>query len=607
MRDKLLQHQKSNRMPEDGEHFDVAILGGGLAGACLARQLLLYSDKRVVIIDKRPELPAPGQKVGEATVQASAFYYSKVLDLEEHLLCDHFMKYNLRFYWKSAGRDNRNMEDFGQGYIRYLSNIASYQLDRNRIEAECLRLNLQNERFTLAAPTHDLDVQLASPGPHRLSFARSDGGTVNLTAEWVVDCSGRARILAHKMGLGRPGSIRHGSIFMWVDGLLNIEKLTDLPHLEMIRKKDRAYLGHLPTWLATNHFCGEGFWWWVIPLQGQTSLGLVFDRAMIDHRDVNTPEKLIAWVCREFPLFERDLPHRKINHFAGIPDYGYDCVQTISADKWAMAGMAGRFSDPLYSPGGDLISIYNTVITDAILTDSQEELSAKVRSYEQVMRAAYEAYVPSFADSYNVLGDQEGYCLKYTWELAIYFAFYVFPFINGFFTDRRFLPAFFNRFGRLGPINRNLQTFVSDYARWAKTGMTSPEEPIFHDFMELWPLAAAEKTFYKIGIEVDEAKQVLAEQLSNLEELARFTLAHLTSMVVGDEAVVNHQEFVESIDLNDYRFDPEALRQRWAMAGKPSGRYPWRLDPQATDKFRQARHLTPIGMGARMEAEAMAS
>src|SRR5262245_53075246 len=138
MRDKLLQHQKSNRMPEDGEHFDVVILGGGLAGSCLARQLLLYSDKRVVIIDKRPELPAPGQKVGEATVQASAFYYSKVLDLEEHLLCDHFMKYNLRFYWKSAGRDNRNMEDFGQGYIRYLSNIASYQLDRNRIEAECL-------------------------------------------------------------------------------------------------------------------------------------------------------------------------------------------------------------------------------------------------------------------------------------------------------------------------------------------------------------------------------------------------------------------------------------------------------------------------------------
>src|SRR6266850_1928302 len=117
------------------EHYDVAIVGAGLAGLSLARQLLLNSDKQILLVDRRAEIPSRRQKVGEATVQLSAYYLSKVLDLEEHLLREHFMKYNLRFYWKTLGQDNRNFEDYSQAYIRNLSNIATYQLDRNKLEA----------------------------------------------------------------------------------------------------------------------------------------------------------------------------------------------------------------------------------------------------------------------------------------------------------------------------------------------------------------------------------------------------------------------------------------------------------------------------------------
>ena len=49
---------------------DVLIIGGGLAGLTLARQLLLRSDKRVLLVDRRA-LPPTKQKVGEATVQMS--------------------------------------------------------------------------------------------------------------------------------------------------------------------------------------------------------------------------------------------------------------------------------------------------------------------------------------------------------------------------------------------------------------------------------------------------------------------------------------------------------------------------------------------------------
>src|SRR5215510_7702905 len=171
------------------DHYHAVIIGAGLAGLSLSRQLLLNSDKTILLIDKRAQIPSPHQKVGEATVQMSAYYFSKVLDLEEHLLREHFMKYNLRFYWKTEGRDNRNFEDYGQAYIRNLSNIASYQLDRNKLETEMLRLNLEHANFTFCKSVTDLNVSLSESGRHSIVF-KTASREVLVKADWVVDTSG---------------------------------------------------------------------------------------------------------------------------------------------------------------------------------------------------------------------------------------------------------------------------------------------------------------------------------------------------------------------------------------------------------------------------------
>ena len=593
--------------PSDETVHDVVILGGGLAGQSLARQLLMRSDRRIVMLDKRRELPLPQQKVGESSVQVGGNYFSKVLDLEEHLLTEHYMKYNLRFYFKTAGRGNDSFEDYGQTYIRPFSNVASYQIDRNKLEAEMLRRNEASPRFRLISGAAGIRVQLAGEpegeggeqGPHRVTF-RDGGEERTLLARWVVDCSGRGRVLARQQGLDRPGAIRHGAVFLWVDGLVNVEKLTDLSPDEVRTHPSRREVGHLPLWLATTHFMGEGFWFWVIPLQGRTSLGLSFDAETFDRDRVSTPEKFLEWICEEFPLFARDLPYRNVVHYSGYPDYGHDCAQTLSHRRWAMSGEAGRVSDPFYSPGSDLIAIYNTLITDAVLTDDPEQLRRKVRAYEQLMRAVYEAYVPSYAESYNALGDAESFVFKYTWELTVYFSFYVFPFLSNLFTQLRFLPAYFRRFAQLGPLNGNLQRFLSGYHRWVEENRPPISRPVFHDFMSLGPLARAEKTFYEVGVSVDQAKKVLGKHVDNLTELARFSLAYLSSVVVDDPAAVDHRGFVESIDPGDYPFDPEAIRERWraaraaeAQAGEAGGSggepYPWSFDTSVVEKLREAR------------------
>lgn len=591
--------------------YDVVILGAGLAGLGLARHLLLETDVRVLVLEKRDVLPQERQKVGESSVQLAGYYFSKVLDLEEYLLHEHFMKYNLRFYWRSAGRSNESFEDYSAAYIRPFSNIASYQLDRNRFEGELLRRNRQNERFACLTAVSALEVDLdpsavptagptagpmAGPeasarGSHVVRY-EVDGETHQVAARWVVDTTGRRKLLAKKRELTRPNSIRHGAFFWWVDGLVDIEKLTSLDRTERRRNPDRRHTGHLPSWLATNHFCDEGLWFWVIPLRGKTSLGLVFDHEVVHWRDVFTPEKATRWVCERFPLFARDLPQRDVVDFGGYKDFSYDCAQTISATGWAMAGESGRFTDPLYSPGSDLIAIHNTLIVDAIRTTDADELRAKCQLYESMMKAVYQAYVPTYATSYDCLGDQECFSLKYGWELAIYFGVYVFPFLNDLFTDRRFAIGFLRQFSRLGPWNRTVQALLSDFFHWKNEHLSEPEGPRFFDFMELGTLRAAEKTFYEVGVDAGEAKRILSHMVDQLEEMARFVAVHVAAVVLDEPTAYENRAFVESFDLETTKLDREDFARRWQECRDVEGTWEWSFDIRVLDRFRARRRAT---------------
>ncbi|HET9767192.1 MAG TPA: FAD-dependent oxidoreductase, partial [Thermoanaerobaculia bacterium] len=120
-------------LTESTIHTDVVIVGGGLAGLTLARHLLLDTDKRVVVVERyQPhEHGRDRQKYGESTVQLSGWYFGKVLDLTEELLQNHWIKYNLRFYWPTPGGDDTRFENYCQSYLTTFSNICTFQLDRN--------------------------------------------------------------------------------------------------------------------------------------------------------------------------------------------------------------------------------------------------------------------------------------------------------------------------------------------------------------------------------------------------------------------------------------------------------------------------------------------
>ncbi len=538
--------------------YDVVIVGAGLAGLTLARHLLLYTDKTVLLLDKLENPPGPHQKVGESLVQVSGYYLSKVLDLEEYLLQNHYLKYNLRFHWPTAGKENKGLEDYSRTFIRLGSNLATFQLDRNHLEAHLLATAKEHPRFRFVGGQKNTEAQLNAQGDHTVTF----GGT-EVMCNWVVDCSGRGSFLKRKLSLAQPNSIRHGSTWCWVEGLVNLEKLTDLSWKDVRVNRNRMSQGHMPFFLSTNHFCAEGMWFWIIPLHGITSLGLVYDKAVLDSDRVSTAKKMLEYVCEKWPLFQRDLPNRKVVDEGRFYDYSYDARQTICADeRWAMSGEAGRFSDPLYSPGSDLISIYNTLIVDSIQS-TPEDVKRKEELYELTMRVMYSAYVPSYAMSYDCLGDKQAFTYKYTWELAIYFGFYVVPFINDLFTDTEFLPHYLRKFGLLGPLNRSLQKFLSDFFQWKKTNLTPSTEVFINDFYEIPWMRNSETLFYKVGLNREEVLDVLDMHFQNLRDFARWIVAQVYATVLGEPEIGRDMFFRDRIRVRDVMFNPETMRMEY--------------------------------------------
>jgi hypothetical protein len=221
-------------------------------------------------------------------------------------------------------------------------------------------------------------------------------------------------------------------------------------------------------------------------------------------------------------------------------------------------------------------------------------------------RAVYEAYVPSFAVSYCTLGDQECFTLRYVWELTIYFAYYVFPFINDLHVNRHFLPAFLRRFGLLGPVNQGMHRVLAAYYRWKKENVVIPApEPVFFELMEVGALAASELTFYKVGVDLDEARRILDEQLENLRDLARWTVAHVTAQVLDDPRAATNAAYIRGFDLDNLQFDPAAMAERLKAAiAESEETYTFRFPVPCMARFRTRRLVEEPELAVAAEASA---
>ena len=126
---------KAEPVPGASDSYDVAIIGGALAGGAAATMLLQKRPGlRVVIVERSPAFE---RRVGESTIEISTFFLMRVLGLCGHLNEQHYVKQGLRFWFTNA--EAREFDACSEIGGRFLSRVPAFMVDRAVLDEEVLK------------------------------------------------------------------------------------------------------------------------------------------------------------------------------------------------------------------------------------------------------------------------------------------------------------------------------------------------------------------------------------------------------------------------------------------------------------------------------------
>ena len=437
---------------------DVLILGGGLAGLTLAIQLKQRDLGIDVCVLERRAHPVreAAFKVGESTVEIGAHYFADVLGFREHLETEQIRKFGFRFFFSEGREDIDRCTELG---VSQLLPTPSWQLDRGRFE------NFLGEQArALGVAFEDgavvRGIELGSDGgAHHVAVERA-GVTRTRAARWVVDASGRAGLIKRKLDLAQDNDHDVNAVWWRVDGIVDPDDWSnDAQWLQRCDPPDR--------WRSTNHMCGPGYWFWLIPLaSGAHSLGIVCDARMHPLETMNTHAKAMVWLHEHQPKVAASLeqPGHTLQDFLFLRHFSYGCKQVFSADRWALTGDAGLFLDPFYSPGSDFIAISNTYICDLVMKDrAGQAFAAFAGIYQQLYFSFYENMLTLYQDQYPLFGDAQVMPVKVIWDYAYYWALLAPLFFGGRMTDLAMLGRLRPLFTRAAALNLTMQPLLREW------------------------------------------------------------------------------------------------------------------------------------------------
>jgi flavin-dependent dehydrogenase len=442
-------------------NFDVAILGGGLAGLSLAIQIKNARPSTTIFLAEKRCHPVPEAafKVGESSSESGAHYFANVLGMKQHMEDRQLKKLGLRFFF-TAG-DNSDITQRVESGPTFLPYVPGFQLDRGRFEnhltEECRARGVVMQE---GVSVRDVSIEKDPGKPHSAVILR-DGHTFSINARWIVDAAGRSGLVRRRLGLHRD--IGHAVNASWF-------RIADVVAVESWSndKQWQAHLPDLPRSLSTTHLMGAGYWVWLIRLSsGSTSVGIVADESLHPLERINTFERCLDWLHEYEPQCAHEIEKRtdKLQDFCTLRHFAHGATRVYSHHRWCLAGDAGPFTDPLYSPGSDFIGFGNTYITDLVSRDLEgENILRRVELYNRHYLSLYDSFLSLYENQYSIMGNAQVQIAKIVWDFTAYWTNVALLFFRRKLCDYAFMTSNLPLWEPMFFLNRDMQKFFKVWA-----------------------------------------------------------------------------------------------------------------------------------------------
>ncbi|MEO7019917.1 MAG: tryptophan 7-halogenase [Ktedonobacteraceae bacterium] len=456
---QLQEKRTTVEVAPDSNQYDVAILGGGMAGLTLALQIKKTRPAASILVVEKQKQPVPeaAHKVGESTVEIAAHYLRDILGLDEHLQTQQVRKFGLRMFFSNDG--NHDIAQRVELGSTVFPPLCTYQLDRGRLENMLgSELPRQGIAFLDGCKVQQIDVQPQSDA-HRLHILH-EGSEREIQARWVVDASGRNTLLQRQLGLAKKVGHTANAVWFRVGHPIDINAWsTDAAWKTRITNGDRA--------LSTNHLMGPGYWVWLIRLaSGSTSIGIVTDASIHPFEEMNRFERALAWLHAHEPQCAQVVEeHRaEVQDFRVMKNYSYSCEQVFSGERWCLIGEAAISLDPLYSPGSDLIAIGNGLTCDLITRDlNGENIQGRAAIHDTLFLSLTNIWLGIYEQQYSLLNNAQVMVAKIIWDTAFYWGVFGLLYFHDAFREIAESPGVAAHLSRIALVSNRVQAFFREW------------------------------------------------------------------------------------------------------------------------------------------------
>ncbi|MBK7860697.1 MAG: tryptophan 7-halogenase [Archangiaceae bacterium] len=332
-------------------HYDILIVGSGIAGSSLA--LALRKAGLSVCVIERDQHPRFA--IGESTVPSTTLgydYLGRAYGIPEFHQMSHYL-----------GLKELGLTGYPKQHFYFAHHSPGQPLKPNEeLMYETLQLPLGPDVHVLRADTDaflvsrfaDYGVQyfdrtevvdFGRDGDDVWLSVAHEGATRRITGRLVVDASGHASYFAKRFDL-RDAEPRLKTNTRTLFG-----HFAEVPSLEdTVGASNPAF--RFKRHGGTQHHCFEGGWIWVIPFDdGITSVGLQLDPRIWPLDETVSPEEEMKRVFARFPTVQAHLgqmkPTRKIVRTGRVQFTS----KTILGDGFVLTPHAAGFIDPLFSTG----------------------------------------------------------------------------------------------------------------------------------------------------------------------------------------------------------------------------------------------------------------